>query len=197
MLPRFRVFHHSAAQPRQIIVQRLGDEELNVAAGSSLGGYKIAPHLSQPRALDDAGQPRTDLFVFTFISEKPPKLFTEGELLTLETLNQHCAACRSEWTEPELSDEELAELRELLDQDRRIDFVRRLREMSGLGLASAKAILDHTDFHVSHCKACDALIEAGRRVICSQCGALTYPWHSPDWAPPPRRGKKSEGDAER
>lgn len=102
----------------------------------------------------------------------------------METPNQRCSACASEWMEPPLSEGDFAELQDLLLREKRISFVRRLREITGIGLASAKAILDHTDFHIGHCHACDAPIERGFRVICGRCGAVGYSWHALASMPP-------------
>ncbi len=147
--------------------------------GARLGGFSVAPGLSQPRALDGQGQPRHDLFVFNFNGDGTISEFFEGQILFLEPLNRHCSACEVEWAEPELTESEVSELRGLLDQDHRISFVKRLREISGLSLASAKAILNHLDFHIGHCHRCDALLPGGFCVVCASCASTSYAWHSP------------------
>jgi len=56
------------------------NHNFSVFSGSTLDGKTIRPWLSQPRALNAAGEPRFVLYNFTLVSKADMSSFKEGEI---------------------------------------------------------------------------------------------------------------------
>jgi hypothetical protein len=98
-------------------------------------------------------------------------------MISPETPNTRCPKCRGEWLTPSLSEAECTELLDLLVADR-IAFIRRLRELSGIGLASAKAIMMHMSLPPGRCNWCKGALSPSPTVICPQCSSLNFFWNT-------------------
>ena len=162
-LPTFEVEMVSSPKRRgaPVFARQVSGGPVSVLPGSKLGGHDVRLGMP-PRALDAEGRPRTDLFTF-LLSKTARAQLVEGQRLVLESPNVTCAVCKASWPEPELSEDELTELQGLLAADERNTFVHRLQELTGLGLANAKRIFDHADFHGRYRFHCDPAIAPGFR----------------------------------
>lgn len=66
-----------------VFARVLSDVEFEVLDGATLGDVSIERWLEQPRALQEDGAPRTDLFAFCLADVQDLAKFNEGMLVTL------------------------------------------------------------------------------------------------------------------
>jgi hypothetical protein len=66
-----------------LLAVQLDEGNFELKAGSRLGPIELEPVVSQPRALDDAGRPRFDLFVFRALDRRDIELVAVGETVEL------------------------------------------------------------------------------------------------------------------
>ncbi|MBS2032344.1 MAG: hypothetical protein JST54_30875 [Deltaproteobacteria bacterium] len=66
-----------------VICRELKRNRFRLAPGARLGDAEIKPHVAQPRALDAQGQPRVDLYVFSFANRADAKRFKAGDTVVL------------------------------------------------------------------------------------------------------------------
>jgi hypothetical protein len=62
-----------------LIVEQSEKQDFSVSEDSTFGGAPLIPHLSHPRALDDAGNPRFDVFVLILKNFSDMDRFQVGE----------------------------------------------------------------------------------------------------------------------
>jgi hypothetical protein len=88
-----------------------------------------------------------------------------------------CDRCGATWAAPEsLAPEERQEAAASIRRGDLITAIRRLREMTGLGLRDAKAIVHHVTRHPGHCHRCGMALDLPGVATCPQCRSLNYDW---------------------
>ncbi|MGH1347942.1 MAG: hypothetical protein ACRBN8_40685 [Nannocystales bacterium] len=66
-----------------VFARQLELREFALGPGATLGGYPVWPHLTQPRALDETGALRTDLFAFSFTGPGRARAWEVGDVVVL------------------------------------------------------------------------------------------------------------------
>ena len=69
--------------PAVVIARILESTNFRVVEGATLGGVRVAPVVTAPRALDKRGEPRTDIFAFTLQSGERAESFAPGVRVNL------------------------------------------------------------------------------------------------------------------
>jgi ribosomal protein S27AE len=88
-----------------------------------------------------------------------------------------CDRCGAAWLGPGALDPTAAhEVASLIRGGDRITAIRRLRDVTGLGLRDAKAVELHVTRTPGECQRCGAVLVAGGRVACPKCRSLNYDW---------------------
>ena len=81
---RFEV-EHIGRDGEQVFAKQLDAGDFELGRGATLGGRSIQAQLSQPRAFDESGAPRTDLYAFTFAEPGRAQQWKLGEVVVLRT----------------------------------------------------------------------------------------------------------------
>jgi hypothetical protein len=88
-----------------------------------------------------------------------------------------CNRCGATWLGPgALAPIAAHEVASLIRGGDRITAIRRLREVTGLGLRDAKAVEHHVTRTPGACQSCGAVLITGGRDACYGCGSLNYDW---------------------
>jgi hypothetical protein len=88
-----------------------------------------------------------------------------------------CDRCGATWIAPGALDSTAAhEVASLIRGGHRITAIRRLREVTGLGLRDAKAVEHHVTRRPGECQRCGATLVTASGLVCAQCGSLNYDW---------------------
>ena len=66
-----------------VFARQLELREFALGPGATLGGYLVQPELTQPRALDENGAPRTDLFAFRLAEPGRARGWEVGDVVVL------------------------------------------------------------------------------------------------------------------
>jgi hypothetical protein len=88
-----------------------------------------------------------------------------------------CDRCGATWPDPEsIAPAARREVAALIRGGGPIPAIRRLREMTGLGLRDAKAVVHHITRTPGQCHRCGMALDAGLGATCPRCRSLNYDW---------------------
>jgi hypothetical protein len=87
-----------------------------------------------------------------------------------------CERCGATWLSPALDPAVAHEVAALVHGGQVIAAIRRLREVTGLGLADAKDVELHITRERGKCQRCGAALPAGAVVACARCRSFNYDW---------------------
>lgn len=91
--------------------------------------------------------------------------------------NVHCKRCGASWSIPtDIGESVRREIASLLRNNEVAHAIKRLREVTGLGLADAKAVELHITREAGKCQWCGSSLPGGAAVICQSCQSLNYDW---------------------
>jgi hypothetical protein len=89
----------------------------------------------------------------------------------------HCNKCDAKWLSPLAFDPVIArEVASLIRNGSTITGIRKLRDVTGLGLRDAKGIVQHMTRATGRCQQCDTMLSGGGVLVCGGCGSLNYDW---------------------
>jgi hypothetical protein len=66
-----------------VFARQLELREFALGPGATLGGCPVRPQLTQPRAFDENGAPRTDLFAFSLVGPGRARAWEVGDVVVL------------------------------------------------------------------------------------------------------------------
>jgi hypothetical protein len=69
--------------PTIVLARMLEPRNFTLVEGTTLGGARVVPVVTAPRALDERGEPRTDIFAFTLQSAEKDGSFAPGIRVSL------------------------------------------------------------------------------------------------------------------